>query len=75
MPITGGVKTNITYNMSYALWDAAIAAGATMDELYRMEMGLYPPSLLAKIIAWRRGTIAIENHTEAEKAKAIKNKK
>lgn len=60
--------------MSYALWDAAIAAGATMDELHRMEMGVYPPTLLAKVIAWRKGSIAINNHTEAAKAKAMKEK-
>lgn len=75
MYLKGGIDTGIRYSMSYALWDAAIAAGATLSDLWKIETGLYPKEFLAKIVAWRRGHIAIENHTEAAKAKAIEDKK
>ena len=61
--------------MSYALWDSAIAAGATLHDLWQIESGVYPKSFLAKVIAWRRGSIAINNHTEVARAKAMEKGK
>lgn len=60
--------------MSYALWDSAIAAGATVSDLWNIEIGKYPKEFLAKVVAWRRGSVDIANHTEEARAKALEKK-
>lgn len=45
-----------------------------MEDLYRLEQGHYPKEFLAKIIAWNRGHVAIDNHIEVAKAAAVKGK-
>lgn len=72
--LQGGISTGITYNLSFSIWDAAIAAGAGIEDLWKLDQGLYPHSFVAKILAWHRGKIAIDNHTEAAKIKASKAK-
>ena len=44
------VDPNISYSVHFSEWEAAIAAGATIDELFRLEQ--YPKSFRAKLIAW-----------------------
>jgi len=38
--------------MTFPLWEAAIAAGATLDELNRLDD--YPARFQAKLIAWHQ---------------------
>lgn len=75
VPITGGINVGITYNLSFALWESAIAAGATLHDLWRMEQGLYPREFMAKVVAWHKGHVAVENHTEVAKVQAANKKK
>jgi hypothetical protein len=44
------------------VFDAAIAAGATLDELARIEK--YPKSFLAKLVAWHQMNNLIRVHQE-----------
>jgi hypothetical protein len=61
--------------MSYAVWDAAIAAGATIDELKKLDDGGYPPMFVAKVVAWRAISNAVGNNVQdAVAAKAAKKK-
>jgi len=48
----------------YPLWDAAVAAGATLDELEKMEQGGYKPKFLHKVIAWKLNRDQIEMHKQ-----------
>lgn len=38
--------------MSFPLWEAATAAGASLDELEKLEGGGYPVRFQAKLVAW-----------------------
>ncbi len=58
--------------MTYSLWDGAIAAGATLDELHKINMGMYPPKFLATIIAWHMTHQQINSHIEDAKAQKMK---
>lgn len=40
--------------MSFPLWEAATAAGASLDELEKLEDGGYPVWFQAKLIAWHQ---------------------
>lgn len=72
--LSGGVNAGINYNMSYAIWDAAIAAGASLDELRDIDKGKYPSWFLGKIIAWHIASRLIHNHQEDAVAASIKAK-
>lgn len=48
--------------MSYAEFDAAIAAGASLDELFKWTTGGYPRSFKVKVLAWHNLHNAIEMH-------------
>jgi hypothetical protein len=61
--------------MSYAVWDAAIAAGATMDELKRIDEGAYPSWFLSKVIAWHIASRQIASHRDDAVASSMKNKR
>ena len=54
------------------VWDAAIAAGATIEDLRKMDAGEYPPSLVAKLIAWYNGHRLIDAHSQDASMKASK---
>lgn len=58
--------------MPFLEWEAAVAAGATLDELLAWDEGRYPKSFKAKVIAWYSNHQMIKNHTEAAVAEASK---
>ena len=60
--------------MVYAEFDAAIAAGATLDELYKLEQGEYPKKFRARVVAWHNLHKAIEGHSNDAVAEDIKRK-
>jgi len=48
--VRSAADPHITYSMYYAEFDAAVAAGATLDELLRLET--FPKWFRAKLVAW-----------------------
>ena len=80
MPIeTHGVRHKIATGISFGnelfpLWDAVVAAGATLEELYQVyKGGRFSGKFLAHVLAWKRLKDEIELHandaqaTESEK--------
>ena len=66
------VRTGIEFdNWSYPLWDAAVAAGATLDELEKLDEGGYPRELQIKLLAWREMSRLVALHTEDARARAL----
>jgi hypothetical protein len=72
--LSGGIDAGINYNMSYAVWDAAIAAGATMDELKHIDEGVYPSWFLGKLIAWHIASRQISTHKDDAVSASINKK-
>jgi len=73
--VKDSVQTGISFgNLSFPLIDAAIAAGATLDELEKLERGGYPKRLLVLLLAWHEVRKAIELHVEDAKARAIERR-
>lgn len=65
------VRTGIEYgSVSYPLWDAAIAAGASLDELERLDEGEYSIKMQAKLIAWHQLHQLVEAHKEEARIRA-----
>lgn len=58
--VRSGVDPHISYSMHYSVFDAAIAAGATLEELSKLES--YPKPFLAKLVAWHNFHSLIELH-------------
>lgn len=58
------MSTGIGYNASFEVINAFVEAGATTDELLKMEEGKYPPWFVARIIAWYRGSILVSANKE-----------
>lgn len=71
------VRTGVEFgNISYPLWDAAIAAGATLEELQRLDDGVYSSRFQAKLVAWHKLHQLIELHShDAAMRKAEKEAK
>ena len=68
-----GVKTGITYeNMTFPLWEAAIAAGATLDELQRIDS--YPREFRAKVVAWHQKHKLVRSHEQDALNRAARRK-
>lgn len=63
------VSTGINYNSSYEAWQAFVECGATMDELQKFEEGAYPVWFVAKVMAWNRNRLMIENTVQDSLAK------
>ena len=55
--------------MTYSIWDSAIAAGATLDELQKIRSGRYTPRFLASLVAWHMTHQQITSHTEDARSK------
>jgi hypothetical protein len=70
--LSDGIDPGIEYSVTYSLWDSAIAAGATLEELQKMHAGRYSPKFLASLVAWNNMKNMIANHIEDAKAKKIK---
>jgi hypothetical protein len=60
--VKGAVNPHISYSLHYAEWEAAIAAGASLDELFKLED--YPKIFRAKLIAWHSKHKAVEMHAQ-----------
>jgi hypothetical protein len=58
--------------MSYIIWSAAIAAGATLDQLEKLEQGGYSRAFLAKVVAWYNISRLIDLHANDAQNEAIK---
>jgi len=58
--------------MSYAIWDAAVEAGATLTELDRLNNGEFSRAFLAKLVAWYNCRNLIATHTNDAQTKAAK---
>lgn len=62
MGVRDAIDPHITFTTHYSEWDAAVAAGATLDELLRLDE--YPKSFRAKLIAWHGYHKAIDMHAQ-----------
>jgi len=62
--------------MSFPLWSAFIAAGATPDHLLKLDKGEYPIPFQAKVIAWHQTHISVNLHQQdaLDKAQARKSR-
>jgi hypothetical protein len=60
--VRSAVDPHISYSVHFSLWEAAIAAGATLDELARLED--YPKKFRAKLIAWHGFHKLTELHSQ-----------
>lgn len=69
------MNPGISYSPFYEGFDAAIEAGATLDELEKWVSGGYTSNFMATVIAWNRSRKAIESHTEDAVAAASKRRK
>ena len=69
--VSGSVSTGITFDtLMFPLWEAAIAAGATLDELSKLDD--YPKKFLAKLIAWHIKHRLVRMHEQDAVTKAAK---
>lgn len=67
------VSTGIQYEtLTFPLWEAAIAAGATLDELARLDE--FPTRFLAKLIAWHQKHKIVALHEQDAGARAAEKK-
>lgn len=56
------VDPHISYSMHFSEWEAAVAAGASLDELMRLDE--YPKKFRAKLIAWHEFHKLMILHTQ-----------
>lgn len=73
-PVVDSVYTGINHSIYFELWDSMVMAGATIDELERMDRGEYDRKFLAKIIAYRRGKLEIERHSQDAVSRDMKKR-
>lgn len=69
--VKGAVDPHISYGMDFAETEAAIAAGASLEELYKLWAGEWPFSqkwFRARLIAWKNLHDLIALHSEAARA-------
>lgn len=73
--VTGGVDAGISYSPGYANLNAAIAAGASMDELLKWEQGEYPQWFMARVVVWHRHVAQIDAVVQNAIQKKAKKKR
>jgi hypothetical protein len=56
------------------LWEAAIAAGATLDELEKLDRGDYTVGFQARLLAWHSVHNQVEMHKQDAAARASERK-
>ena len=67
------VNTGIVYEtLTFPLWEAAVAANATLDELERLDD--YPKTFLAKLIAWHQKHRIVQMHEQDAAARAAEKR-
>ena len=69
-----GVDPDIGYSMDFAVFDAAVAAGATLSDLEKLDRGEFPPKFVARVVAWKNLKDAIVSHSEDAAIEAAKKK-
>lgn len=74
-PLSGGLNVGIGYSVSFEVFDSAIAAGANIEDLWKIDNGEYPPAFIAKLIAWNRGRKLIDNNVEDASIQQSKSKR
>lgn len=62
MSVRDAVDPHISFSVHFSIWEAAVAAGGTLDELARLDE--YPKRFLAKLVAWHGYHKAIELHAQ-----------
>lgn len=70
-PLGKAVKTGISFSPAFEQWQAATAAGLDM---WKWESGEYPKWFMAKVVAWHRGHVQVNNHTQDALANSVKKK-
>ena len=70
--VKGAKSVPISFSRDFEGWTAAIAAGATLEELYKWDAGGYPLWFMARVIVWRSMIEAIELHKAAAAAPKVK---
>lgn len=76
--IKDGVDPKISRSQKLLEWEAAIAAGATLDELYKWEtMGQegYPSWFKARVLVWYQRHQQFESHSADAQHQAAKKKR
>lgn len=58
--IKGSVNPRITSSIVFTLWEAGVAAGATLEELIRLDAGVYGNKFSARLIAWHNLHILVD---------------
>lgn len=58
------VDPHISFSMGFLEWEAAVAAGATLDELVKWEERSYPKQFMAKVVAWYQYHCLVKTHQE-----------
>lgn len=66
------MDAGISYNFSFAEWEAGTAAGLDM---WRWEMGGYPKPFRARVMAWHRLHKLVTTHVEAAVSEKAKKRK
>jgi len=79
-PISGqrlskGIDPGINYDQTFEGWQAAVNAGATLDELEKWDNWEYPRPFMARVIAFHRLSNKVSSFTEEAVAKSVGKKK
>ena len=71
--VKDAINTGISFeSITFPLWEAAIAAGATLDELSRLDD--YSKRFQAKLIAWHQKHKIVQLHEQDARSKAMNKK-
>ena len=68
-----GVDPGITYNTSFAEWEAVHAAGLDL-QIWDDPDGSYTPYFKAKVLAWHKAHTLVKAHTQAAMNKRLASK-
>jgi hypothetical protein len=60
--VKNAIDSGIRYSLEFSGWEAAIAAGAGLDEMIKWANGEYPRAFMAKVIMWNELHRAVEMH-------------
>jgi len=69
------IDSGISYSMRFAEFDAAIAAGATLDELQKLYYGGYPPKFMALVVVWHAMSSLINAHQQDAQNAAVRRQR
>jgi hypothetical protein len=58
------VDPDIDFSIEFLGWQAAVKAGANLDQLLKWDNGEYPRVFMARVIAWYELSGLVEAHQE-----------